>query len=158
MRSRMAGLIAIITLAIGVLACGEPAPSPGPTDALPSAAALQPLDLVIRNSGLPGGFVLVSVTGQPTVGRWHSFGMAELLCLTCPEPFNASGPSYELVVVDEACKVMSVNRTLGGDLWLEIDPGPIVRLGEAPPPGDWIPSESPPMEASTPPCATPPSG
>lgn len=140
------GILAVVT------ACGGPtAPatdSPGPP--------AQALDLVLRNSGFDGGFVHLAVTGQPTTGRWHAFGMAELVCLTCSTPFGR-GPRYDIVLLDDACRLISEFHTVGGDLSLEIDPGPSVALQAAPPPSDWMPADSPPMDGP-PPCTLEPAG
>lgn len=121
----------------------------------PVPASAVPLDLQVRNSGLPAGYLWLSMTGHPDTGRWHQFGMAEFFCATCPVPFVGAGASYDVAVLDEACHVRSMERTIGGRLLLEIDLGPTIRLVEAPPLGDWLPEDSTPADPSSIPCPLP---
>lgn len=142
-------------VALVVSACAAAPASINPVGPSPDDNALLPLDLQVRNSGLSSGYLWLSITGQPGAGRWHQFGMAELICVTCAVSMVGSGTSYELAVVDESCQVRVVRRTVGGRLRLEIDPGPTFRLLEAPPPGDWLPTNSAPADPATIPCAPP---
>ena len=114
-----------------------------------------PLDLQVRNSGLPGGYLWLAMADQPMTGRWHHFGMAQFMCVTCPRPFVGFGASYEIAVLDDSCQVRAIQRTAGGQLLVEIDPGPTVRLVPAPPLGDWLPEDSPPADAASVPCSRP---
>ena len=142
--SRQSIVVACLTACI-VAACTEAPPLPN----------LAQLDLQVRNSGLPGGYVWLSLAGQPGAGRWHQFGMAEFICVTCPKPFVGSGAAYEIAVLDETCRVRAVHRTTGGQLLVEIDLGPTVRLVQAPPLGDWLPADSAPADPTTIPCSPP---
>lgn len=114
-----------------------------------------PLDLRVRNSGLPSGYIWLAIAHQPNTGRWHAFGMAQFMCVTCPKPFVGFGASYEIAVLDESCQVQAVERTVGGPLLLEIDPGPTIRLVPAPPLQDWLPEDSPPADLADIPCSRP---
>jgi hypothetical protein len=117
--------------------------------------SMVPLDLQVRNSGLPGGYVRLSIADQPNQSRWHRFGMAEFLCVTCPEPFVGSGSGYEIAVLDEACGVRATYRVDGGPLLVEIDLGPTFKIVQAPPIRDWMPADSPPADPATVPCVPP---
>ena len=148
----MRGFLATAILgAILAAACAEPSPSPTATD----ASALASLDLQVRNSGLRGGYLWLSMADQPQTGRWHQFGMAEFICVTCPNPFRGIGSGYEIAVFDEACNLHGRFRTPGGPLQVAIDLGPTVVLVPAPPLGDWVPGDSPPVERGTVPCSPP---
>jgi hypothetical protein len=114
----------------------------------------EPLDLQVRNSGLPGGYVWLSTVGDRSLGRWHRFGMAEFLCVTCPVPFVGSGSPYEIAVLDEACVVVDRFETAGGQWLVEINPRS-TALVEAPPIGDWIPGDSEPVGPEHVPCLPP---
>jgi hypothetical protein len=109
-------------------------------------ASLVPLELQVRNSGLPGGYLRLSIVGQPNQARWHGFGMAEFICPTCPEPFVGSGAGYEITILDESCGVLAVYEVDGGRFLVEIDPGPILGIVPAPPLADWLPEDSPPVD------------
>ena len=133
-----------------VVACGGTSPSPEPgADGPP----LPRLDLQLRNSGLRGGYLWLAITGGG--GRWHQFGMAEFICVTCAVPFGGSGESYEIAVLDETCQVRAVHQAPGGQLLVEIDLGPKVTLVQAPPLGDWMPVDSAPADPSRVPCYPP---
>jgi hypothetical protein len=112
------------------------------------------LDLQVRNSGLASGFIRLSIPGDPTSERWHGFGTAEFVCVTCPVPYASRAGPYEIVLLDERCRVVATLPTAGGHLLLEIDPGPTIRLGVAPPLGDWLPGDSMPLEVADVPCRT----
>ena len=147
MRIRSGGsLVFAVLAACGVASCAETRIVP--PDALP-------LDLQVRNSGLPGGFVWLSMTGHPDAGRWHQFGMAEFFCVTCPIQFEGAGGSYEIAILDESCNVRSRERTTGGNLLIEIDPGPVIKLVDAKPLGDWLPGDSAPADPAGIPCPIP---
>jgi hypothetical protein len=140
--------------ALVVAACAGPAPSASwaaPAD----DSVLLPLELRVRNSGLPGGYLWMSVVDQPGTGRWHRFGMADFFCATCPVPFAHVGAAYEIAVLDESCQLRAAQRTIGGKLQVEIDLGPTIKLVEAPPLGDWIPGDSPPADPGSIPCSPP---
>jgi hypothetical protein len=122
------------------------------TEPAGEAAPLQKLDLQVRNSGLHGGYLWLGVTGG--AGRWHRFGQAELLCVTCPVPFSGSGPSYEIAVFDEQCQLHAREHTPGGSLQVAIELGPRITIVPAPPVIDWVPGDSPPIDAAEVPCAT----
>jgi hypothetical protein len=129
---------------------------PPPSSGSPSpVGASVPLDLRVRNSGLPGGLLWVAVTGDGETGRWHRLGTAEFLCVTCPQPLPGIGPTYDLAVLDGSCQVREAFRTVGGPWQIEIDPGPTVKLIPAPPLGDWLPADSDPAEPTTIPCSPP---
>ena len=81
--------------------------------------------------------------------------MAEFFCVTCPVRYAGLGPSYEIGVFGMACEVLAIRQTVGGQLQVEIDPGPTIRLIEAPPLGDWLPGDSIPVDPATIPCAPP---
>jgi hypothetical protein len=110
------------------------------------------LDLQVRNSGIRGGFVWLE---SPAEGRWHRLGQAEFLCLTCPVPIAENVLGYEIAVLDDSCVVVARHQVVGGELLLEIDPGPVVRLGPAPPLGDWLPGDSAPLDRASVPCPPP---
>ena len=140
-------------IAQAAAACAEAPAAPSPEET--NQSMVSPLDLQVRNSGLPGGYLWLSVTGQPNVGRWHRFGMAEFICVTCPAPFVGSGASYEIAVFDESCQLRALHRPIGGQLLVEIDLGPTVRLVQAPPLVDWLPSDSAPADLASIPCSPP---
>ncbi len=124
------------------------------TDADGGAQQLAPLDLQVRNSGLKdGGYLWLAITGG--AGRWHRFGQAELVCVTCPVPFGGVGPSYDIAVFDLACQLRGRFQTTGGSLQVAIDLGPSVTLVAAPAVTDWMPSDSTPVDAGDVPCAQP---
>jgi hypothetical protein len=81
--------------------------------------------------------------------------MAEFICVTCPMSAVAAGLDYDLAVFDESCQVRARFHTAGGQLLIEIDPGPAIRLVQAPPLGDWMPGDSPPADPAGIPCAPP---
>jgi hypothetical protein len=145
-------LLALACLtAIAVAACGA---SPSPQNPVAAEGSLvSPIDLQVRNSGLPGGYLWLAMADQPTTGRWHRFGMAEFICVTCPEAFVGFGRSYEIAVLDEACHVRASLRTTGGKLLVDIDLGPTIKLVEAPPLQDWLPADSAPVDPASVPCA-----
>ena len=137
-----------------VAACTGPTPSTSSGPPV-SQSVLAPLDLRVRNSGLRGGYLWLSLAGQPGEGRWHRFGQAVFLCATCPVRFVGAGVAYEIVIFDEACQLRAVLRTFGGQMQVEIDPGPTIELVEAPPIGDWLPEDSPPVDPASVPCSPP---
>jgi len=137
--------------AIAVAACGAGSAPQSPMAA--ENSLVSPLDLQVRNNGLPGGYLWLAMADQPTTGRWHQFGMAEFICVTCPEAFVGFGTSYEIAVLDESCHVRASLRTTGGKLLVEIDLGPTIRLVQAPPLQDWLPGDSAPVDPTTVPCA-----
>ena len=138
-------------IATAVAACGA---GPSPNGATTAGGSLvSPIVLQVRNSGLPGGYLWLAMADQPTTGRWHRFGMAEFICVTCPEAFVGSGTSYEIAVLDESCHVRASLRTTGGKLLVDIDLGPTIRLIEAPPLQDWLPADSAPVDPAAVPCA-----
>jgi|SRR6187402_671568 len=141
------------TILGAILAEGCAAPSPSPTAA--DAPDLAVLDLQVRNSGLRGGYLWLSMADQPQTGRWHQFGSAEFVCVTCPNAFRGIGSGYEIAVFDEACDLHGHFRTLGGRLQVAIDLGPTITLVPAPPLGDWMPADSLPAEPGTVPCSPP---
>lgn len=144
--------VAFLTLLVG--ACTDlPATSPGFTTR-PDESAI-PLDLQVRNSGLPGGLLWVAVTGRTETGRWHQLGTAEFLCVTCPQPLPGIGPTYDLAVLDATCQVREAFRTVGGSWQIEIDLGPTFKLIPVPPLGDWLPADSAPADLSMIPCSPP---
>lgn len=122
---------------------------------MPVAKNVLPLDLQVRNSGLPGGYVWLSGIHQPGSGRWHTFGMAEFFCVTCPVAFAGSPEGYVVAVLDQECRVHGRFETLGGELIVEIDLGPALRIGPAPPLQDWLPGDSMPADPASVPCAPP---
>ena len=136
-------LIAVIATGCGVDAVADQAEGGRP---------LPKLDLQVRNSGLHGGYLWLGITGGG--GRWHRFGQAEFLCVTCPQPFGGSGPSYEIAVFDEQCQLHAREHTQGGNLQVAIDLGPRITIVPAPPVIDWMPGESAPIDAAQVPCAT----
>lgn len=143
---RWTWLVAIACLlALVVAACAE----------VPVTPSAQRLDLQVRNSGLPGGYVWLSPADQPGPGRWHQFGMAEFFCVTCPVPVVGSGTGYDLAILDEFCRTRATYRTVGGQLLVEIDLGPTVRLVQAPPLRDWMPEDSMPADPASIPCSRP---
>ena len=144
--------LACAVLAMAVAACTDAPPSSSANADGPPLAAL---DLQVQNSGMPGGYVWLSMADQRQTGRWHRFGMAEFLCVTCPRPFTGAGAGYEIVVFDEACALQARFRTLGGPLQVAIDLGPTITLVPAPPLGDWMPVESAPADPGTVPCPPP---
>jgi hypothetical protein len=145
-------LLALAVLAIVVAACTEAPPSPSANANGPPIAAL---DLQVRNSGMPGGYLWLSMADQRQTGRWHQFGMAEFMCVTCPRPFGGIGAGYEIAVFDEACALRARFRTPGGELQVAIDLGPTITLVPAPPLGDWLPGDSAPVDPGTVPCSPP---
>jgi hypothetical protein len=149
-RSRRLLVLACLS-AIAVAACGAGSSPNHATTAKNSLVS--PLDLQVRNSGLPGGYLWLAMADQPTTGRWHRFGMAEFLCVTCPEAFVGFGASYEIAVLDESCHIRASLRTTGGKLLVDIDLGPTIRLVQAPPLQDWLPADSAPVDPATVPCA-----
>ena len=145
--------LSLLLASIGWLAaCGAPTSSGTPV------SSPVPLDLQVRNSGLPGGYVWLSIAGQPSQSRWHRFGMATFICVTCPEPFVRSGSGYEISVLDASCAVRGRYRVDGGPLLVEIELGPTFRIVDAPPLGDWMPEDSPPSDPASVPCFPPLAG
>ena len=142
----------VLVAAVVVAACAEEASTPASIEPEP---ALSALDLQVRNSGLPGGYLWLGIADQPGAGRWHPFGMAEFLCITCPRPFLGAGAGYEIAVFDESCRQLADFRSLGGSLQVAIDPGPAIELVPAPPLGDWMPGDSAPADAGNVPCSPP---
>ncbi len=142
------GLACAVIGAVAMVACTTPTPSEG------SAT----LDLQVRNSGLPGGYVWLARADDRANGRWHRFGMAEFICATCPAPFSGSTAGFIVAVYDESCVVRGGFQTPGGQRLVEIDPGPTVRLVEAPPLQDWLPADSVAADPATVPCPPPLSG
>jgi hypothetical protein len=137
---------------IVVSGCAEAPASPSANEEGP---ALSALDLQVRNSGLPGGYLWLAMADQRNTGRWHRFWMAEFMCVTCPRPFGGIGTGYEIAVFDEACQLRARFRTPGGALQVAIDPGPTITLDVAPPLGDWLPGDSIPADPATIPCSPP---
>jgi hypothetical protein len=115
------------------------------------ASPLEKLELQIRNSGMHAGYLWLGITGG--AGRWHTFGQAEFLCVTCPVPFTGAGPSYEIAVFDEACQLLARDHTNGGHLLVAIELGPRISLVPAPPITDWVPGGSAPAAIDDVPCA-----
>ena len=153
--TRRAALLTTL-LAATAASCG-PAPIT-PPDGIATVApggAVVPLELEVQNSGLPGGYVWLGLTDQPATGRWHQFGMAVLMCVTCPVPLAGIGASYDIAILDKACAVQAALRTPGGHLRWEIGPGPQFSLAPAPTGGDWIPGDSEPAKPGTVPCTPP---
>jgi hypothetical protein len=146
-------LLLAFLIAIAVAACAEP-PAPRGSDAT-QASIVIPLELRVRNSGIHGGYLWLGMVDQPAAGRWHRIGEAEFSCVTCPKPFVGFGPSYEIVVLDEACHVLAAFQPLGGHLQVEIDIGLPIKLIQAPPLGDWLPGDSASVDPATVPCAPP---
>jgi hypothetical protein len=132
-------------VAASLVGCG------GAPQAAVQAPPLERLDLQLRNSGMHGGYLWLGITGG--AGRWHTFGQAEFLCVTCPVPFVGSGPSYEVAVFDEECSLRAREHTKGGNLQVAIELGPHITLVPAPPVIDWIPGDSPPADVANVPCA-----
>ena len=145
-RSRFSVLLVCVFLT----ACG----APNSPEATVSSSVVS-LGLQVRNSGLPGGYVWLSIPGQANQGRWHQFGMAEFICVTCPDPFVHSGSGYAIAILDESCEIRATYQVDGGPLLVEIDPGPTLSIGQAPPLGDWLPGDSPPAEPASIPCTPP---
>lgn len=116
------------------------------------------LDLQVRNSGMPGGYVWIAKADERANGRWHRFGMAEFICVTCPTPFTGSSAGFIVAVFDESCVVRGGFQTPGGQRLVEIELGPTIRLIEAPPLGDWLPADSTAADPATVPCPPPLSG
>lgn len=143
---------AVAILALIVAACVDASPPPSANAPGPAIAAL---GLQVRNSGMSGGYLWLSMADQRQTGRWHQFGMAEFMCVTCPRPFGGIGAGYEIAVFDEACALRARFRTLGGQLQVAIDPGPTITLVPAPPIGDWLPGDSEPAGAGIIPCSPP---
>ena len=104
---------------------------------------------------MPGGYLWIAISDDPATGRWHRFGMAELLCVTCPVPLARPAASYDIAILDEACAVRSARRTAGGALRWAIEIGPRFSLDAAPTGGDWIPGDSAPADPGSVPCAPP---
>ncbi len=148
MRSRVLALVTAIVVA----ACVDATPPPSTN---PAGPALATLDLQVRNSGMRGGYLWLSMADQRETGRWHQFGMAQFMCVTCPRAYGGLGTGYEIAVYDEACAVRARFQTLGGPLLVEIDLGPTIELVPAPPLGDWMPENSLPADAGTVPCSAP---
>ena len=137
-------LVVAFVIASALAACSE----------APTVPDSEPLDLQVRNSGLPGGYVWLSTAGDRSQGRWHRFGMAEFLCVTCPVPFVGLGSQYEIAVLDEACVVVDRFQTGGGQWLVEID-ARTTSLVAAPPLGDWMPGDSEPVSLASVPCLPP---
>jgi hypothetical protein len=151
-------LMAALTLSLGACvaaSCDEARLTSSPVEPNRSDSVVVPLDLQVRNNGLRGGYVWLGMADQPNTGRWHPFGMAQFMCVTCPRPFVGAGTGYEIVVLDESCAVRARQRTVGGQLLFEIDLGPTFELIPAPPIGDWLPEDSPPADAAGVPCRPP---
>jgi hypothetical protein len=146
-------LLLAFLIAIAVAACAE-SPTPRGPDAT-QGSVVSPLDLRVRNSGIQGGYLWLGMVDQPGSGRWHRIGEAEFSCVTCPKPFVGVGSGYEVVVLDEACRVLAAFQPLGGQLQVEIDIGLPIKLIQAPPLGDWLPGNSAPIDPATVPCAPP---
>lgn len=138
---------------LGAVVIGACAEAPDLPRADADSPALSALDLQVRNSGLPGGYLWLAMEEQRNAGRWHRFGMAEFLCVTCPRRFFGVGTGYEIAVFDEACQLRARFRTLGGNLLVAIDLGPTITLDPAPPLGDWLPGDSIPADPATIPCS-----
>lgn len=139
-------LLVLVVVMLMLLACAC-TDVPPPTSGSPaSIGAGVPLDLRVRNSGVPDGLLWLAVTGEPETGRWHHLGTAEFLCITCPQPLPGIGPTYDLAILDASCQVRWAFQTVGGNWQVEIDPGPTVKLIPAPSLGDWMPSDSGPAD------------
>ena len=139
---RSVSVCLIAAAAFGCSGAAEPAVQAPP---------LEKLELQVRNSGMHGGYLWLGITGG--AGRWHTFGQAEFLCVTCPVPFSGSGPSYEIAVFDEECQLHAREHTRGGNLQVAIESGPSISVVAAPPIIDWVPGESPPADVAQVPCA-----
>ena len=122
-----AGMAAAVRLSLLLASLGWLAACGAPTSSGTPVSSPIPLDLQVRNSGLPGGYVWLSIPGQPSQSRWHRFGMATFICVTCPEPFVGSGSGYEIAVLDASCAVRGRYRVDGGPLLVEIDLGPTLQ-------------------------------
>lgn len=146
-RSSRAILVASV---VSLAACGTGLNPPTPVD-----RTVLPLNVQVRNSGLPGGYIWLGNPAEPGAGRWHRFGRAEFICVTCPEAFIGSGFGYDIDVFDEACRQLNGLRVDGGNLLVEIDPGPTIRVDHAPPLGDWMPADSTPAPLGSVPCSPP---
>ena len=123
--------------------------------ATPVDRSVVPLNVQVRNSGLPGGYVWLANPGEPSQARWHTFGQAEFICVTCAVPFVGTGYGYTVAVLDERCNLLDFTGIFGGDVLIEIEPGPTIRLVDAPPLGDWMPTDSTPAPMSEVPCPPP---
>ena len=151
----MRRLALALLMAVTAAACDlAPAPAAPPVSVEPTPE-LSGLDLQVQNSGMPGGYLWLGIADQPNAGRWHRFGMAEFLCVTCPRPFLGAGAGYEIAVFDDACQQLANFQSRGGSLQVLIDLGPTIELVPAPPLGDWMPGDSPPADAGTVPCSPP---
>jgi hypothetical protein len=142
---------ALLVASLASLAACEELSAPTPVE------TIHPLNVQVRNSGLPGGYLWLAVIGQRAQGRWHHFGEAEFICVTCPEPFIGTGShGYELAVLDESCRLLEfAGGVAGGSLLVEIDPGPTITIDDAPPLGDWMPADSTPAPLGNVPCSPP---
>jgi hypothetical protein len=149
---RLGALVLVTTIVVAGCAEAPTAPAPAPNE---SRRALSALDLQVRNSGLPGGYLWLGIADQPGAGRWHQFGMAEFLCVTCPRPFVGAGAGYQIAVFDDSCRQVANFRSSGGPQQVAIDAGPTIELVPAPPLGDWLPGDSEPARAGTIPCTPP---
>ncbi|MGZ5408337.1 MAG: hypothetical protein ACXWDG_11210 [Aeromicrobium sp.] len=138
-------LACAVIAALGIVACDTATPSTH------SAT----LELQVRNSGMPGGYVWFARAEDRSSGQWHRFGMAEFLCVTCPTPFAGSEAGFVIAVFDESCSVRGGFRTPGGHRLVEIDLGPVVRVIEAPPLQDWLPADSIEANPANVPCVPP---
>jgi hypothetical protein len=149
------GTLALL-LALTAVGCGQ-----GPTTPADAIATVEPggpvipLELEVQNSGLPGGYLWLGITDQAASGRWHRFGDAELLCVTCPVPLPGVAASYDIAIFDETCVLRSARRTPGGHLRWEIGLGPTFTLAPAPVGGDWIPGDSAAAAPGRVPCTPP---
>jgi hypothetical protein len=145
MPPRLGGRV-LVLCAIGWLLAACEASTP-----LPHAT----LELQIRNSGLPGGFVWVARADDPASFRWHAFGMAEYLCITCPTPFDGSTAGFLVAILDEQCVEHGVLRLAPGPNLVAVDLGPVVTATSPPTGGDWLPGDSPPLAVGAVPCSPP---
>jgi len=142
--------ICLLLVCLGFVAACDAATPPD----TPDISTVVPLDLQVRNSGMPGGYVWLSTIGEPNQSRWHRFGMAEFICVTCPEPIR-SVSGYAIAILDESCRLQATYRVDGGSLLVEIDLGPTLRIVEAPPIRDWLPGDSAPVDPAMVPCVPP---
>lgn len=148
MYARLSRALLVASLASLAACSGLNPPTPVET--------IHPLNVQVRNSGLPGGYLWLGIIGERPEGRWHRFGQAEFICVTCPEPFIGTGVGYQLAVFDESCRLLEfTGGVAGGSLLVEIDPGPTIRIGNAPPLGDWMPADSTPAPVGNVPCSPP---
>lgn len=146
------GLLAIGAVAVLLAACG---PSTPPPSASSGPVAPATLELQVRNSGLPGGYVWVARADDPGSFRWHGIGMAEYICVTCPVPFEGSTAGFIVAILDKNCAGHGIVRLTPGAHLVAVDPGPTVTATTPPVGGDWLPVDSQPLAVGSVPCGAP---